>query len=201
MKNRKIYIVASYTNTWPGRMIVARASLKFWNRYDGDRYSHISISLDKRLTNMYSFARKEIYNPFNSGLINESIYEGMFARNGNISQIAVFEIAVTETQYTGLKETLEAYWEKRNDCKFNYLGLFFQLMIGRGCARKNHFFCSQWVASLLQACGVCAFPNMTPPNIRPFDFYSTFHEYLIYEGLAKEYYTKGIDHCAGTQNT
>ena len=74
MNNDKVYVVTSYLDTVPGKLIKLRAEMKFWNRYLGDGYSHVSLSRDNTLTNMMSFARKELHNPFNSGLIKESIY-------------------------------------------------------------------------------------------------------------------------------
>ena len=58
MENKKIEIVASYTDTVPGKIIKLRAAMKFWNLYSGDTYSHISLSRDSKLGNMMSFARK-----------------------------------------------------------------------------------------------------------------------------------------------
>lgn len=78
MEMHKIYIVLSYNNTLPGKLIKFRAKLKFWNRWAGDCYSHASLATSNKLDNMMSFARKGIKNPFNSGLIKEDINKGMF---------------------------------------------------------------------------------------------------------------------------
>ena len=187
MKNdRKIYIVASYTDTWPGRLIVVRAKFKFWNRYDGDTYSHISISQDPELTKMYSFARRTIHNPFNAGLIQESIKAGMFARKPDVNRMAVFELALSEERWKQLETLINADWNKRDMLKFNYLGIVVQLIFARGVARKGHYFCSQWVASQLNYCGVDLF-HKNPVHVRPFDFYVALKDSLIYEGLVKDY--------------
>lgn len=136
MNDRTVYIVVSYTDTWPGRLIVVRAKLKFWNRYEGDTYSHISISQDLSLAKMYSFARRTMYNPFNAGLIQESIYEGMFSRKPHINRMAVFELSISEEQYKKLGKLIEEGWNRRDILKFNYLGIVMQLCVGRGTARK-----------------------------------------------------------------
>lgn len=191
MTDRKIYIVASYTDTWPGRLIVVRAKFKFWNRYEGDTYSHISISQDPALTKMYSFARRTMHNPFNSGMIQESIYEGMFSRKPNINRMAVFELPVTAEQYEKLEKQVAEDWSRKDTLKFNYLGIIVQLLVARGVARKNHFFCSQWVATLLNSCGIDLF-HKRPVHVRPFDFYVALKNNLIYEGLVKDYCTSQI---------
>jgi hypothetical protein len=186
MINPKIYIVASFTNTWPGRLIIFRAALKFWNRYDGDTYSHISISLDDSLTKMFSFARKTINNPFNAGFIKENIHSGMFARNFNRNRITVFELDVLPDQYQFIENYVNNCWIDRDFLKFNYIGLIVQLICGRGISRQNHFFCSQWVATVLNLCGIDLF-NKNPVHVRPFDFYVALKDCIIYEGLVQNY--------------
>lgn len=187
MSYRKIYIVASYTATWPGKLIVARARLKFWNRYEGDRYSHISISQDRSLTKMYSFARRTPHNPFNAGFIQESVREGMFSRKPFASRMAVFELAVTERQYEKIKKRIQEDWSRRRRLKFNFLGIILQLLFARGAGRKNHYFCSQWTAELLSSCGIDLF-HKEAVSVRPFDFYAALKDKLVYEGRIKDYY-------------
>lgn len=106
-----IYIVASYNNTLIGKLIRLRARLKFWNRYVGDEYTHISLSLEPTLENMMSFARKEINNPFNAGLIKENIREGMFAKANEKGQIAVMKISVTEQEFDDIEEQIPRHRE------------------------------------------------------------------------------------------
>ena len=52
---KKIYIVLTYSGTPLAKII------KLYTKKD---YSHVSISLDKKLTKMYSFGRINPYNPF-----------------------------------------------------------------------------------------------------------------------------------------
>lgn len=186
MDERKIYIVASYTDTWPGRLIILRAKLKFWNRYIGDTYSHISIATDPTLRTMYSFARRTRHNPFYAGLIQENIQEGMFSQKPQVNRMAVFEYAVTEEQYQKLTEKIGADWRHRDGLQYNFLGITLQLLFGCGAARKNHYFCSQWVATLLNYSGIDLF-HKNAPCVRPFDFYAALKDDLIYEGLVKDY--------------
>lgn len=187
MEDKKIHLVASYTDTVPGKLIKLRASMKFWNRYAGDCYSHISLSRDSKLGEMMSFARKELDNPFNSGLIKEDIRKDMFALKPDISQIAVMELKVTPEQYDNLSKTMDRYWENKDQYGFNFAGLITMLLCGRGIAPKNKFFCSQWVATVLQESGIDIFDGKDPKDIRPFDFYGTLKDKIIYEGLTKEY--------------
>ena len=86
LENRKLYILISKTHTVPARII------KFWTK---EPYAHASIALDLELREMYSFARKGIYNPFNCGFIIEDIDNGIFGRDVETSCV-VLELTVTD---------------------------------------------------------------------------------------------------------
>lgn len=187
MENEKINIVASYTDTIPGKIIKLRAEAKFWNRYSGDTYSHVSLSRDSKLGNMMSFARKDINNPFDSGLIKEDIRSGMFALKKDVSRIAVMELKVTPEQYRSISKTMDRYWQERDKYGFNFAGLASMLIYAKGVAPKNKFFCSQWVDTVLLESGIDIFNGKKPHNIRPFDFYGALKDNIVYEGLATEY--------------
>ena len=49
----------------------------------GAEYSHVSLSLDKKLNKMYSFGRLNPYNPFIGGFVHEGINIGTFKRFKN----------------------------------------------------------------------------------------------------------------------
>ena len=187
MADKKIEIVASYTDTVPGKIIKFRAAMKFWNRYAGDTYSHISLSRDRKLDNMMSFARKEMNNPFNSGLIKEDIRSGLFALKPEVSKIAVMELTVSDRQFNKLSSLMDSYWENRDNYNFNFIGLTSMLVCGRGIEVPNSFFCSQWTATILRDSGIDIFPGKNPKDIRPFDFYGALQNNIFYEGLTVQY--------------
>ena len=186
MSDKKIEIVASYTDTVPGKIIKLRAAMKFWNRYAGDTYSHTSLSRDSKLGNMMSFARKEMNNPFNSGLIKEDIRTGMFALKPDVSRIAVMELKISEQQYNDLSSLMDYYWENRDNYHFNFVGLTSMLIRARGIEVPNSFFCSEWVATILRDSGINIF-DKKPKDVRPFDFYGALKDYIIYEGSTTQY--------------
>lgn len=82
---------------------------------------------------------------------------------------------------------MDKYWSMRNQLGFNYKGLMAMLLFARGLPSKNRFFCSQWVATVLQKCGIAFFDGKKPYNIRPFDFYCVLKNHIIYEGLTINY--------------
>lgn len=187
MADKKIEIVASYTDTVPGKIIRFRAAMKFWNRYAGDTYSHISLSRDSKLNNMMSFARKHLDNPFDSGLIKEDIRTGMFTLKPEVSQIAVMELKISDKQYHKLSSLMDFYWENRDSYNFNFAGLTSMLICGKGIDVPNSFFCSQWVATVLKESGIDIFGSKKPKDVRPFDYYGALQNQIIYEGLTTQY--------------
>ena len=68
---KKIYIILTHTGTILSRII------RHWTK---DEFSHISISLDKDLEEMYSFGRLNPYNAFVGGFVREGLDKGTFAR-------------------------------------------------------------------------------------------------------------------------
>ena len=184
---KSIYIVLSSNDTFIGKIIKKRAELKFWNRYAGDGYSHASLSLDAKLDNMMSFARKKINNPFVSGLIRENIYSGVFARSGAESRIAVMEVSVSRSQYDYIQQLTTEYWNRRETLKYNFLGLFSMLLYAKGANVKNRYICSHWVAEVLEESGVYHFEKKRPCDVRPFDYYDVFDKNIIFEGRTMDY--------------
>ena len=65
--SKKVYILLSKTKTVPSNLI------KLMTR---EPYCHTSLALDISLDEMYSFARKGVYNPCNRGFIREYLGKG-----------------------------------------------------------------------------------------------------------------------------
>jgi len=170
--------------------------MKFWNRYQGDCYSHISLSLDPNLAHMMSFARKKINNPFISGLVVEDIGGGLFAKCPKENKIAVMKIDITKRQYIQVERLMNVYWNRRTELRYSFAGLFSMLLYGKGVNLENHYFCSQWVDEVLKRCGLDFFKGKCSYNIRPFDFYSVLKDHIEYEGLTANYF----DDCSEVVN-
>ena len=187
---KKIYIVLSNNHTSVGRIVCLRQKLQFGMKDIGARYSHASLSLDATLQNMLSFARKRIHNPFVAGLVQESITSGLFALKPAQSRIAVICLDVSSEQYNKLAVRMSEYWNKRSDYKYNTHVLIRILLHGRDKKRyenKKSFFCSQWVEDILRECGIDIFADEELYTVSPADFYHKLSDYIVYEGLTKEY--------------
>ena len=59
---QQIYIVLIESYTGLGR---------FLKKFTGYRYEHIAVSLDKSLTEFYSYSRRQHHHPFNAGFMKE----------------------------------------------------------------------------------------------------------------------------------
>lgn len=175
----KIYIVLTYTGTILSRII------KYYTHCE---FSHVSISLDRNLEEMYSFGRLNPYNPFHGGFIHEAIGKGTFKRFKN-TRAMIFSINVTEEQYNKIKNTINIISRERKKYKFNIIGLF-AVSIHLRIKRTKCFYCAEFVKYLLDESKMDI--NL-PEIIKPEDFRKMQNITPIYIGKLNQYkYKKSI---------
>lgn len=175
INNRTIYIVLSQTNTYPARAI---------HFYTKEPYAHASISFDDDLEEMYSFARKGIYNPFNAGFIREDIDSGVFGRFSS-TVCCVYELQINNKQYYDLRKEINIFIRNKDNYSYNYLGLLgaaFNIPI----KPKQKYFCSQFVAYMLEQSGINIF-DKDYRVIKPKDIRVSPYLNPIYQGRLSEY--------------
>lgn len=172
---RKIYIVLTQTKTYPARAI------RF---YTNEPYAHASIAFDDNLDEMYSFARRGLYNPFNAGFIREHIDKGVFGRFSS-TDCSIYQLRITNDQYMKLRSEIEIFNRNKDAYSYNYLGLIgaaFNIPV----RSKYRYFCSQFVAYILEKSGIYIFDKnyalIKPGDIRINPFLET-----IYQGKLSEY--------------
>jgi len=68
-------------------------------KYTKDEFSHVSISLDVDLNEMYSFGRLNPYNAFWGGFVHEYIDKGTFKRFYN-TNAKIYSLEITEEKYS-----------------------------------------------------------------------------------------------------
>lgn len=171
----KIYIVLTYTGSFLARIV---------RGYTRKEFSHVSISLDKNLNEMYSFGRLNPYNPFIGGFVQESPKYGTFKRfSKTITKI--YSLEVSEEQYNKISSVIKSFSNNRNYYQFNTLGLFavpFHLKI---CKDKK-FYCAEFVKYVLD----CSDLDVDLPEIvKPNDFVRLKGLKEIYSGMLSEYKT------------
>lgn len=147
---KKIYILLMHTNTIPSRLV------KFFTRYN---YSHVAISLDKDCYITYSFGRRNLYNILNGGLSIQK-KDGAFFNKFNKTKCKIYEIEVTDKQYTKVKEILMNMENNIDNYKYDFLGIvprFFKIPV----TFRNRFVCSYFVAHVLEQANICNFEKKT----------------------------------------
>lgn len=170
-----IYIVLSQTRTYPARAI---------RLYTQEPYAHASIAFDEDLDEMYSFARRGVYNPFNAGFIREHVDQGVFGRY-RTTECSIYKLKITDEQYYRLRKEIDIFNKNKNTYSYNYLGLIgaaFNIPI----RSKQRYFCSQFVAYVLERSGIHildkTYALVKPRDIRICPYLST-----IYEGRLSQY--------------
>lgn len=174
---RKIYIVLTHTGTLLSNFI------KLYTKKD---YSHVSLSFDEELEEMYSFGRLYTYNAFIGGFIKESLTSGTYKRFKN-TEASVYEIEITAKQYIEVQKFVRAMYKRRKQYKFNFIGVFF-VMFNKKIKRKNALYCAEFVKGALEEGNVDV--SYLPEIIKPEDFKKMKNAKLIYRGKLRKYRTR-----------
>ncbi len=170
-KHQTIYIVFTKTGTW-----LARA-LKY---FSATKYVHTSISFDPSFTSMYSFGRSNPNNPFSGGFVRENIYDGVFKKYKK-SECLIFEVWVTKSQYDGLLDDVQKFVTNKHLYRYNFLGLF-GILFNRPLDRSYHYFCSQFVYSMLKKHDIVTFDKV-PGLVQTIDLFEIDNKSILYEGF------------------
>lgn len=172
MEKKHLYIVLTRPDTIISKII----------RYiKKDDYSHASISLDRDFEKMYSFGRKNKYNPFIGGFVKEDFDKGVYGFCKVLNGI-VIEIDVSNEQYEKAKNIINEFILKKEDYKYNYLGLFYHL-INKEAYIKDRFSCSEFVYYILNKIDA-VYLNIPKNLVRPQDLIN-INGNIIYKGNLK----------------
>lgn len=168
---KDIYILQMHTGTIPSILI---------KLFTGYKYSHVLISLDSSLTKMYSFGRKQLFNPLNGGLVIENI-DGEFFTHFNKTKCRIYKLTISDRQYNKLKIILNDFEENINDYKYDFLGIIFKC-ISIPIKREKRYVCSQFVAEVLSKADIYNFDKPTS-LVKPRDFEKISNTENIFSGL------------------
>jgi inositol transport system substrate-binding protein len=150
MAQRTIHILLTRSGTWFSRLIHIATH---------DNYTHASIGLDGPGGCFYSFGRKDPRFVLPAGLVKERV---------GTAPCCLYELTVSEQTYVRLRHRLEGMYERRDEYHYNILGAF-SCYFNYPLRRRYHFFCSQFVAQMLQETGAVDLPK-PPTLLRPVDF-------------------------------
>lgn len=167
---KSVYLVMTATGTWVSKCIKI---------YTKSRYNHVSLCLDSGMNEFYSFGRKIRWFPLIGGFIIEHKDTGLFKAFGDTT-CAIYRLEVEEQKFNKLKCSVESFIIDREKYGYNLLGLF-AVMLNIPLRRKNKFFCTQFVATMLQSSGIHDF-GKDPSLVTPHDFYEIDCLIPVYEG-------------------
>lgn len=170
---KKVYIVLTYTGTILSRIV------KLYTRKE---YSHVSISLDENLENMYSFGRENPYLILPAGFVHEGVDVGTFKRFKK-TKTAIYSLQVSDEQYEKLKQEIDKFNKDKENYDFNIMGLF-TAMFRWNLKREKKLYCAEFVKVVLDDAGV---ETNLPNCVRPDDFKYIEGLKLVYTGKLQNY--------------
>ncbi|WP_238652526.1 hypothetical protein [Paenibacillus piscarius] len=170
--NKDIYIVLTGTGT-------AFSGLIKW--FTKAELNHASIAFDCELREVYSFGRKKVHNPFIAGLIHENFIHPFYRS----ADCAIYQLRVTTEQYEKMYNHVQGMMQNQERYKYHLLGLIGVLLNIR-FDRENAFFCSHFVASVLEETAV---QPVAKPScfVTPEDFASSLCAHKIFSGKLSYY--------------
>ncbi len=174
-KKRSVYIVVTRTGTGPARVI------RLFSRMP---YTHVSLSGDPSLRQLYSFCRNYTPLPFPATFNRELIGEGTFGKFSNIP-CEVYKVPLTEEQYERFQCMIDHFLTCRKLYSYSIMGLL-RVRFQIESELQNKFVCSQFVAYVLDECGV----KLDKPAslYSPDDLRFLPDARLIYRGELNRYY-------------
>lgn len=171
---RNIYLLLSRPNSFISRLIA------FFTHAE---YSHISMAYDNELHSLCSFARK-YYFPLPGGLVTEN-ENGVPRKSLRNAKCVILSASVSENMFEAFRSRIDNMLFNRKQYHYFLRGLFF-CCLGIETYRKNHYFCSQFVAEMLNCAGARGIPK--PPSLmKPLDFLKMPGLHCVYNGVLCEY--------------
>lgn len=167
---RTIYILLTRSGTWFSRLIHLATA---------DSYTHASIGLDGPIGPFYSFARKYSHFALPAGLVEEQIGPELRTKRQQVP-CCLYELSVSPEIYASLRRQISAMYAQRQRYHYNLLGAlscFFNLPLDR----RDHYFCSQFVAGLLRDSGALEL-SKPPALVRPADFCQIHQLRTVHQG-------------------
>lgn len=174
MGNRNVYLLLTDTGTLFTRMI---------KLYTKECLNHASISFDSELKEVYSFGRKRPRNPFIGGFVKEDVRSELF-KNASC-EIYVFN--VTDIQYQNMLLLIKEIERNEQLYRYNLLGLF-AIALNKKLHRKHAFFCSHFVATVLQE-GRLLDTTKHISMVTPQDLKQYASHRLVYRGNLQSYFS------------
>ena len=162
MSTKKIYILLTKFADFRGRVLSFMA---------GSYYTHASIGLEEDPNTFYSFVLK--------GFRVEKLHR--YLKPGREPYpVKLYEIEVAEHTYRKIKEIIDYFVAYKSRMHYTTFGLFLSLL-RIPYQRKSTYFCSQFVAHILQQVGIIP-AHHKPALYLPQDFSNLPGATLLFSG-------------------
>ncbi|MCO7027442.1 hypothetical protein Q0F97_07460 [Tetragenococcus halophilus] len=179
MVEKKGYILLTDTGT---------LFTKFIRLYTHQPYNHASIAFTSDLSEIYSFGRKHMRNPFVGGFVEENIATGLLKK----ADCALYSFDITQEQLEQMELYIEQIKAEKEYYHYNFIGLF-GFLINKPIKRDHVFFCSQFVASVLAECEFNTFEKPLSLVV-PQDLKEIPTLQLEFQGKLSDYYENYLQH-------
>lgn len=173
--SRKVYVLLTDTGTVLGKLI---------KLYTRKPHNHASIVIDDQFNKVYSFGRRNPRNPFFAGFVEENIRGGIFRK----ADCAIYCITITEKQFQTMNRKLRDMEENKENYRYNLIGLI-AVVLNLEIDRKNAFFCSHFVAAILEESGIDIKNQKPLCLVTPHDIKESASLELVYEGKLSAFIT------------
>ncbi|HEY8804922.1 MAG TPA: hypothetical protein VIM42_07440 [Clostridium sp.] len=170
-----IYVVISRTSTFTGKMI--RKFLK-------EKYNHASISLDKNLSNMYSFSRLSVSNPLIGGIVRESAFTLNIGFEEDVP-INIYRIPITTIKYELISKFIYDVYNDEEVYYYNFLQAI-GIISNKKHAIYKTYICTEFVMEALRQAGV-KLTSLESYKITPTDICGIMEQFIFYSGNLDDY--------------
>lgn len=179
----------SQQETFPVYILLTRSDTyfsRFIHMMTAEDFTHVSISLDSDLQHFYSFGRKSDLFMFPAGFVREDLRCGIFRRY-NQMPCALYELQVTRPVYEQIQQRITQMQHTAEAYRYSCLGVIL-CKLDFAFQRQYYYFCSQFVAELLQQSGALEFAKAAS-LIQPGDFCHLPELQLRYRGQLNQLHT------------
>lgn len=172
----------SQQNTFPVYILLTRSDTYFSrliHMMTAEDFTHVSICLDSDLRHFYSFGRKSDLFMFPAGFVREDLRGGIFQRYSYMP-CALYELQVSRLVYEQIQQRITQMQHMAEAYHYSCLGVLL-CKFDFAFQRQYHYFCSQFVADLLQQSGALEFAKAAS-LVQPGDFCRLPELQLRYRG-------------------
>lgn len=168
MEDHAVYVLLTRTHTTFSRFI---------HLMTHDPYTHAAIGVDGEDGLFYGFGRKYPNLPFPGAFRAECPWK--FRHD---APVRIYRIDVSEDCYQMISQVLRKMYREKDIYSYNLLGVVLcRFNLHLPVVRQHHFFCSQFVAWLLEGSGAVKLP-VSSDLFRPSYFCDLPCAKLVYEG-------------------